>query len=271
MQTPIRWRSSDHNGSFDFPPPSPTTPADLLAGVDCVPNRNCSGGFVPGTLSGDRAEGDVVMTIPDPVPVDGAKVDHLHLDITHREQGNDVAESHVWISGGLPPTHQVQCDLTDPSNSLPTADDFQTDGYDCDMSDVELPYFAAGDLTVTYQVQLKNRREGDPERTADVALDAVQLSAVFARPSARTSAPSGAILQLDSAGAIHALGTVYLPNGDVSLDFGRSTTSNFGRGVVVKSIDVSGSPERRGLHALLTPGRRELHGSTHHVRGLPQR
>ena len=157
-------------------------PRLLTGNYERVPNRNCSGGFVPGTLRGDRAEGDVVMTIPDPVPAGvGAKVERLHLDITHRERGNDVEESHVWISAaGLP--KPFDCDLTDPDTSLGTADNFQTDGYDCKLSGFELPYFPVGDLTVTYQVQLKNRREGDPERTADVALDAVQLTAVFAAP-----------------------------------------------------------------------------------------
>ena len=70
----------------------------------------------------------------------------------------------------------------------------------------------------------------------------MQLSAVFARPTARTSAPSDSILQIEGGGAIHALGTVYLPSGAVKLKLHGATNGQFERGIVVNSIDVTGLP-----------------------------
>ncbi|MEP6622817.1 MAG: hypothetical protein ABJC79_00085, partial [Acidimicrobiia bacterium] len=262
VTTPTSWTvDQSRDASFNFPPSSIATPADLLAAPDCDPNRSCTSGFVPGTLRGDRAVGTVVMTIPDPVslrpePDRGLLVDSLHLDITHREPGGDVAEAHVWISDGLP--DKFVCDLSDPGHRLSPSNDFQTDGYECDLTGVGRPYFPTptGDLQVTYQVQLKNQANGKdaPARSADIALDSVRLSAQFARPTARTSAPSGDILTTKDGGAMHALGTVYLPSGDVKLNFNGENKTRFERGLVVNSVDVSRLPSQADFTPFSLPG-----------------
>ena len=244
--TPSGWTVGVRNGSFDFPQSSPATPASLLADSECDPDSNCTGGFVEGRVRGDRAVADVQLTVPDPNPTNvGLKMDHLHLDITHRESGgNDIQQVRVFISDGLPERFQSECDLSRSGEDVPQSGSWNTKGFDCALNDVHLPYFKAGDLKITYEVQLKNRGNGDnpPERSATIGLDAVQLTSVFARSTAQTSHPSGNVLQIDSGAALHTDGTVDLPTGALNIDFGQTTSTTFGRGVIAKTLVASRLP-----------------------------
>jgi hypothetical protein len=255
--TPSRWTVADRNGSFDLPPSSATTPASLLSDSECDPNRNCTGGYVQGTLRGDRAQGDIVMTVGDPVPADiGAKLAKLHLEITHREQnGDDIDHQRVIISTGLPDGFQTVCQLSGAGEDVPLRGDWRTDPFECDLAGVQLPYFPTGNLELTYEVQLKGPRSGDnpPARTATIGLDAVRMTAEFARPTAQTSQPSDPVLQVDGGGVLHTDGTLDLPTGAVRIDFGQRSTNVFGRGVIVRTLDASNFPNDAGFRPFSLP------------------
>jgi hypothetical protein len=240
---PQSWTVDSPRGTFDLPPSSNVVPASLLSTPNCAPNDDNCSGAVTGTLTGDRADGTVTMTVPDPVDQEGAKVDHLHLEITHREDNTgDIASGSVRISGGLP--GGFQCDPSD--NPLDVDARWHTTPYDCDLTSAELPYFSTGSLEITYEVTLKNQGNGDnvPPRSSRVGIDAVRVSANDADPVSRTSLPQAnqPILRVDPQGSVHADGTVYLPSGDVGVDFGSAPSSTFGRGTIVRTMHASNLP-----------------------------
>ena len=247
-------------GRFDPAlPASPPTPAGVLANTECTPDRGgCAGGSIQTRLHGDRADGVVSMTVPDPTPADlGAKIERLHLAITHLEDNpDDVAARHVWIDG-LP--DQFDCSLTDPNFNLDRGSGWHTNEYDCALADnstEQRPYFPAGPLTVNYEVQLQNRRSGDnpPERSSNIGLDAVKVTAVYAEPTTRTSQDGQTLLKLVGGGTVRTDGTVYLPSGDVTAELQNATDTEFERGLVVGTIDIRSVPNQADFTPFSLPG-----------------
>jgi hypothetical protein len=261
---PARWTVTTAAGgaldnSFQSSPP---TPAGTFGAIDCAPDRGgCSGGSEQGRLHGNSASAKVSMTVPDPVPPGvGMRVDHLHLDITHLEQGGgDIDQQHVWIDQGSLPRN-FECDLSNDGHELDPGNGWRTNGYDCDLSNVPFPYFPnlTRTLTVNYEVQLKPRENGinPPERSATIGIDAVSVNATFAKPASTDSQGLGAnkILQVDPGGAMHVDGTVFVPSGDVQVDFGHQASSTFTRGVIVKTLDVKNPPGQADFIPFSLPG-----------------
>jgi hypothetical protein len=245
--TPTRWTVDDRRGRLDGMVQSPPSAAGLLANADCTPDRGgCAGGSIQGRLHGDHADGIVRMTVPDPTPPRiGAKMERLHLAITHLEDNpGDVDERHVWIDG-LP--DQFDCNLTNPNFGLDAGNGWHTNEYDCRLNDddsEQRPYFPAGNLTVNYEVQLQDRRNGDnpPERESNIGLDAVTVRAVYAEPTTRTSLDNQTILKLAGGGTLRTDGTVYLPTGDMTAELQNAPDTKFARGLVVKTIDIQSVP-----------------------------
>jgi hypothetical protein len=262
VQSPTSWTFNRLRGAFDNftpnPPNSPPVPVTTLRNVDCDPNDNCGGGFVQGRLHGDRAEGQIVMQVPDPVTTTlGAKIRSIHVRITHREDGAaDVDQSHVFISNGLPGSFQSECNSDDSASDLRIRNSWDSDDYVCDLRGVESPYFPTGNLEITYDVQLKNQDNGSntPDRSAVVGIDAVLVQANYANATARRSVPSGDLLTVDPNGAMHAVGSVYLPHGDVTLKLGSSPSTTFARGLVVRTVAVQNPPPQENFTPFSLPG-----------------
>ncbi|MGZ6955721.1 MAG: hypothetical protein ACXVLO_07705 [Acidimicrobiia bacterium] len=244
--TPTTATPSDRGGFFDWPRTLPGPP-NPLATVDCDPNRGAcdDAHVVSGRLTGDRAQGTVVMNVADPIPA-GSILRSIQLRITHQESNTgDVNHVRAWVAGlasgagDLPLT----CDLTQLGHEIPESDRWRTDTVTCDVSGFDAPYFPTGrPVQVAYQVELRSGRDGDRDRSSTVALDNVTLAATYARPTFRSSTPGATDLVDVGGGATLRLdGTANLPTGDVTVDFsGRST---FRRGAVVKTMSATGIPD----------------------------
>jgi hypothetical protein len=201
------------------------------------------------------------LTVPDPVPAsdNGAIVRSVRLELRHREgNAGDIQSQSVRLSGFGNGFRDVSCPLVAGSESVDSTGNFRNQPFECDLSGVREPYFRnPGGLTVTFDTQLKNGRGGrfDPERESDISLDSVRLTAERARPVYRASRESDQpIVDQDRGSTIKMGGTVYLPTGDVQLDFVDSPNSVFERGLIAQSVTVEGLPGPGDFTPFRLPG-----------------
>jgi hypothetical protein len=229
---------------------APPLPVSALASVECDPTRaGCTrnDGYLSGTIDTPRATGEVVVDLPDQVP-DGAWLQTLTIELTHQEverAGNDLRRLRVWITG-LPSQYAQVCDLTDERNTVDSSDGWttaRTSQVTCPVDGAHVPYFSTHNLQVHVAVDTNGpHQEGDRNVDPEVTLnlDHVAVKATFVprgyRPSRNFHDP---IMQVVGA-AVTSDGTVYLPTGQLDIDFGGRSDSHFARGLVADSVEING-------------------------------
>jgi hypothetical protein len=230
---------------FAKAPPAPVAP---LAAVECAPRATCAPDtYLSGSVTGRRATGEVVLTVPDPIPT-GASPQNLTIALSHREREanrGDLRQLRLWITGL---GSRVDCGgLSDPRNTIDSAPDWstgRTDQLTCDLTRFHEPYFPQGPLQLHVAVDTGNG-QGDnrPDPSVALDLDQVAVAARFTPAGTRDSKPARPIIEIHSGVDATFAGTVYLPVGDVTVDLGDATpASGFRRGLVARNVSVTQVP-----------------------------